>query len=462
MSMITAVILAAGKGTRMKSNLPKVLHQINGKAMISYVIEAACLSGADKNVLVVGHGAKQVQAALGHDFSYALQMPQLGTGHALQCAVPAIDPDCRSLLVLCGDTPLITAQTLKALVAEFKQSQGACTVLTTMMEDPFGYGRIVRDAHGQIIKIVEEKDADYEQKQIKEVNTAIYCFDYQLLLSVINNLKNNNQQQEYYLTDLLELLSQKGYKVNSMLLDNNDEVMGINDRIQLAQAAGILRNKKNRSLMAAGVSIVDSENTYIETDVEIGIDTVIEPYTFIRGKTVIGSACHIGPNADVDSSIIGDGCQIKQSTIVGCHLGNDCNIGPFSYMRPGTVLADKVKIGGFVETKKAQVGFSSKIPHLSYIGDTKIGRDVNIGCGTITCNYDGFNKYITVIEDEAFIGSNTNLIAPVTVGKGAVVAAGSSVSKNVPKDALAIERAEQRNIEGWAEKNRGRRGLKEK
>jgi bifunctional UDP-N-acetylglucosamine pyrophosphorylase/glucosamine-1-phosphate N-acetyltransferase len=462
MSMITAVILAAGKGTRMKSDLPKVLHQVNGKAMISYVIEAAQESGADKSVLVVGHGAEQVRAALGHDLAYALQMPQWGTGHALQCAVPAIDPACRSILVLCGDTPLITAQTLQALMAEFQKSQSACTVLTTMMEDPFGYGRIVRDADGRIAKIIEEKDADYEQKQIKEVNTAIYCFDYQLLLSVINDLDNDNRQREYYLTDLLELLSQKGHKVHSMLLADSDEVMGINDRIQLAQAACILRKKKNRSLMAAGVSIVDSANTYIEDDVEIGIDTVIEPYTFIRGRTVIGCACQIGPNTDIDSAVIGNKCQIRQSTIVGCHMGNDCNIGPFSYMRPGTVLADQVKVGGFVETKKAQVDSGSKIPHLSYIGDTKIGRDVNIGCGTITCNYDGFAKYTTIIEDGAFIGSNTNLIAPVTVGKRAVVAAGSSVSKDVPADALAIERAEQRNIEGWAEKNRCRKGRKEK
>ncbi|MGI5891147.1 MAG: bifunctional UDP-N-acetylglucosamine diphosphorylase/glucosamine-1-phosphate N-acetyltransferase GlmU [Bacillota bacterium] len=454
MSIITAVILAAGKGTRMKSALPKVLHQANGKAMISFVIDAVLKSGVQKTVLVVGHGAKEIQDTLGEGYDYALQVPQLGTGHALKCAIPVIDKNCQSILVLCGDTPLITADTLQKLVHKFTQSGSAATILSAMMDDPTGYGRIIRDERGQVIKIVEEKDATDQQKKIQEVNTAIYCLDYPVLLSVIDDLKNDNKQQEYYLTDIIEILAHKGYLINSMLLDDSDEVMGVNDRLQLAYASQILRQRKNHNLLSAGVGIIDSNNTYIEEDVKVGPDTIIEPYTFLRGHTVIGKNCLIGPNCDISQSSIGDNCQIKQAVMIGCQTGNNCQIGPFSYLRPGTVLDDNVKVGGFVETKQTQVGKNSKIPHLSYIGDSRIGSGVNIGCGTITCNYDGFNKYLTIIDDNAFIGSNTNLIAPVSIGKGAVVAAGSSISKDVPEDALAIERSEQKNIDKWAVRKR--------
>ncbi|MGI6361810.1 MAG: bifunctional UDP-N-acetylglucosamine diphosphorylase/glucosamine-1-phosphate N-acetyltransferase GlmU [Bacillota bacterium] len=454
MSPISAIILAAGKGTRMKSTLPKVLHQANGKAMISYITEAAIQSGVQEIVLVVGHEAEKVRGVLGEEFSYAMQTPQLGTGHALQCALPAISSDCQAVLVLCGDTPLLKETTIIELLAAFSGCDSACTILSTVRKDPAGYGRIIRDHEGQVVKIVEERDASEQEKAIQEVNTAIYCFSYPLLLSVINELKNDNKQQEYYLTDVIGLLTQKGHTVDTFVLEDQDEVMGVNDRVQLSYATDVLRRRKNQQLMLDGVSLVDADHTYIEPDVQIGSDTIIEPNTFIRGKTVIGSGCRIGPNCDISDSQIGDDCQIIQSMMIGCCVADKCIIGPFSYMRPGTTLAEGVKIGGFVETKKAQIGKGSKVPHLSYMGDAEIGEGVNIGCGTITCNYDGYGKYKTIIEDGAFIGSNTNLIAPITIGRNATVAAGSSIGTDVPEEALAIERASQANIEGWVIRKR--------
>lgn len=454
MTSITAVILSAGKGTRMKSACPKVLHQVCGKPMVSYVIDAAQKSGAQQIVLVIGHGSEMVREELGERFEYALQEPQLGTGHALQTALPAVADSADSLLVLCGDTPLLTVPTLSRLGAYFADTKAACTILTAVMDMPKGYGRIVRDSGGNVQSIVEEKDASAAEKEIKEINAGVYFFDKKALLSVIGNLSPNNAQGEYYLTDVIAFLINKGHTVNAFTVADAREIMGVNDRIQLSYAAKILRWRKLLALMASGVTVIDPDSTYIDEDVTVGPDTIIEPQTFLRGVTSLGGNCHIGPACDITDSQVGDDCRLNRAVLWGAKVGANCTIGPFAYLRPGTVLGDKVKVGDFVELKKSTVGTGSKVPHLSYIGDAEIGAGVNIGCGTITCNYDGFAKYPTVIEDGAFIGSNTNLVAPVKVGKNSIIAAGSTITSEVPPDALALGRARQVNKESWAAQKR--------
>ncbi len=462
MSLLTAIILAAGKGTRMRSQLPKVLHKVNGKAMAAYAIEAARGSGAGQIVLVVGHEADEVKKALGGGLEYAVQSPQLGTGHALQLAIPSLKKGCRDIMVLCGDTPLLRGETLKELYNFFLKTKASCTVLSAFLPEPSGYGRLIRGEDGNLKAIVEQKDANPQELGIKEINTGTYCFCLEDILPLINNLENRNAQGEYYITDLIGALVKEGKTVNALPMGDITQVLGINDRIQLAQASAIMRQIKNRQLMEAGVTIIDPETTYIESDCKVGIDTIIEPNCFLRGDTVIGENCIIGPNSDIRDSQIGDGGKVVNALVIQCRAGNNCDIGPFSYIRPGTVLADFVKVGGFVEMKKAHIDTGSKVPHLSYVGDALIGKKVNIGCGTITCNYDGYNKYQTIIEDEAFIGSNSNFIAPVRVGKNAHVAAGSTITQNVPENALGIARGKQRNIEGWVEEWHKRRDCPKK
>ncbi|MBQ1501905.1 MAG: bifunctional UDP-N-acetylglucosamine diphosphorylase/glucosamine-1-phosphate N-acetyltransferase GlmU [Firmicutes bacterium] len=433
MRKMSAVILAAGKGTRMKSELPKVLHQLGHKPMAQYVIDAARGAGVDETCVVVGHGAEAVKDALGGELLYALQEPQLGTGHALQQALPICSKDADSFLVLCGDTPLLTAETLRDLRGYFELSKAACTVMSAVLPDGGSYGRIVRDGHGNLSAIVEAKDANVEQLAICEINSGVYCFDSKALKAVINDLRPNNSQGEYYLTDVISAIRENGGLVNAYICRDAGEISGVNDRCQLAEAGKILRRRKNRQLMNSGITMVDPDTVYIDDDVEIGPDCLIEPQVYIEGPCRIGANCHIGPSV-----------MIIDSTI-----GNDCEIGPFCLIRPGTVLEDKAKAGHFVELKKSHIGHGSKVPHLSYLGDATVGRDVNIGCGTITCNYDGKNKYPTVIEDEAFIGSNTNLVAPVTIGRRSTVGAGSTITADVPEDTLALGRGRQCNIEGW-------------
>ena len=435
MRQMTAVILAAGQGTRMNSDKPKVLHEAMHKPLVKHVIAAVHHADIEDICIVVGHGAEAVKQALGEGYLYALQEQQLGTGHALMQALPIL-PSGDSIMVLCGDTPLLTEHTLRKLHEYFDATEAACTIMSTILPDGGSYGRIIRDANGNVEAIVEAKDASPEQLDIDEINSGVYCFDRAALTSVIDKLTPNNAQGEYYLTDIISELRAIGERVNAYICQNAEEIMGVNDRYQLYQASEILRQRKNMALMLSGVTMLDPSTVYIDDSVEISPDCVIEPQVYIEGACRIGSGCHIGPSVKINNSVIGENCEI----------------GPFCYLRPGTVLEDGSKAGHFVEIKKSRIGHGSKVPHLSYIGDADIGAGVNIGCGTITCNYDGKNKYSTTIEDEAFIGCNTNLVAPVTVGHRSTVAAGSTITEDVPEDSLAIARGRQRNVKGWTEK----------
>ncbi|MEL7568400.1 MAG: bifunctional UDP-N-acetylglucosamine diphosphorylase/glucosamine-1-phosphate N-acetyltransferase GlmU [Dehalobacterium sp.] len=457
MSFGCAIILAAGKGTRMKSRLPKVLHKLGGRYMVEHVINTVEELGVTEFIAVVGHEADMVQEALGKRVSYAMQQEQLGTGHAVMMALPYIKEEEGHVLVVCGDTPLIRPETLKKLWDHHLEAQAACTVLSAILPDPTGYGRIVRKQDDTLSKIVEQKDALPEELSIQEINTGTYCFDLKHLKEMIKNIASNNAQGEYYLTDMVALLGSRGLKVNAVLAEDFEETKGINSRSQLAEAERIMRMRKISCLMDDGVTIIDPASTFIEQDVIIGRDTVVEPFTFLRGKTVIGSECTIGPHADIKDSVLGDGVWVNRTVMIEASVGDQCHIGPFAYLRPGAELNREVKIGDFVEIKKSVIGEQSKVPHLTYVGDSEVGKNVNIGCGTITCNYDGKHKFRTVIKDGSFIGSNTNLVAPVEVGEGAIVGAGSTITKDVPSDALAVARGKQLNIPGWAAKKRQQR-----
>ncbi len=454
LSQVRAVVLAAGKGTRMKSALPKVLHEILGKPIVQYVIDSCVEIGIEKPILVIGHGAEQVKETIGDQVSYVLQEEQLGTGHAVLQAEALLQDFTGDVLIVCGDTPLLQASTLSKLLTYHHQHTAQATVLTAIMDDPTGYGRIIRDQLGQVTSIVEEKDATDQERTIPEINTGTYCFAAEPLLAALHQLTPNNAQGEYYLTDVLALLNQSGKVVQGYRVTVADETMGINDRVQLAIATRKIQERINLGHMLSGVTLIDSATTYIETAVQLGQDTIIYPNTMLQGKTTIGSGCILGPNTKVTDSTVGAGTNIQYTVVLESQIGQECNVGPFAYLRPGTVLGDQVKVGDFVEIKKSYIGTGSKVPHLSYVGDATVGTGVNIGCGTITCNYDGVNKYPTIIKNDAFIGSNTNLVAPVEVGEGAVVAAGSTITTDVPEQALGVARAKQRNIPSWKNKKK--------
>lgn len=458
MPKVMAVVLAAGHGKRMKSKLPKVLHRVGGRYMVQHVLDALEGAGVSETVLVVGHGAERVREALGPGYRYAVQAEQLGTGHAVLQAEPEVGEDCDTVMVVCGDTPLLTGDTLRRLLQRHRESGAAATVLSAVFSDPTGYGRIIRNQEGELVQIVEESDASAEVKRIAEGNTGTYCFSREHLFAALKELSPDNAQGEYYLPDVLTVMRRRRLKVVAAALADEEEARGINSRRQLAEVGQIMRRRVLQRLMEAGVTIVDPETTYIDSTVEIDVDTVIHPFTFIEGETRIGSDCIIGPFTRIVSSRLGSRVEVLNSVILESELGDRCQIGPFAYLRPLTRLADGVKVGDFVEIKKSQVGRGSKIPHLSYIGDATLGEGVNIGAGTITCNYDGERKYPTVVEDGAFIGSNTNLVAPLRVGAHAVTGAGSTITKDVPPYALAVERSSQRNISEWQSKvKRGRR-----
>ena len=453
----TAIILAAGQGTRMKSKLPKVLHKVLGKPMVQWVIDCLTAAGVTDKITVLGHGAEQVATVVGEQTSIVYQTEQLGTGHAVMQGVKALGTENDCVIVICGDTPLLQADTIKSLLAKHNAEKNMVTVLTAQASDPTGYGRIVRNG-AQIEAIVEQKDATEEEKTITEINTGTYCFNQQFLLQYLPTLTTNNAQKEYYLTDLIKIANQNQFPVGGYQLDDFSESLGVNNRVQLAQAEQVLRQRKCNEVMLAGVTLIDPASTYIGADVVIGNDTIIYPNVVLEGATVIGSDNIIGMNCRFVDSIIGDNNDIQSTTIVESTVGNGCKIGPMAYLRPGTVLADQVKIGDFVEVKKSKIGTGTKIPHLSYVGDAVVGSSVNIGCGTITCNYDGVNKYQTTIKDNAFIGSNTNLVAPVVVEEKAFIGAGSTITKDVPADTLAVVRGELRLKDDWSK----RQALKKK
>lgn len=452
MSNRYAIILAAGQGTRMKSKLYKVLHPVCGKPMVQHVIDQVKSLNINEIVTIVGHGAEKVKDQLGEDSQYALQAEQLGTAHAVQQAGDMLADKEGVTIVVCGDTPLIKGETMEALFKHHEETNAKATILTARAEDPTGYGRIVRNAEGFVEKIVEHKDASEQERSINEINTGTYCFDNKMLFEAIQNVSNDNVQGEYYLPDVIEILKNQGEIVSAYVTDSFTETLGVNDRVALAEAERTMKKRINEYHMRNGVSIIDPDNTYIGTDVKVGQDTVIFPGTTLSGSTVIGSECQIGPNTEIRNCEIGNNTVIRQSAAFDSKIGSEVNIGPFAHIRPESDIHDEVKIGNFVEIKKAVFGKGSKASHLSYIGDAEVGADVNIGCGSITVNYDGKNKFLTKIEDGVFIGCNSNLVAPVTIGKGAYVAAGSTITEDVPGEALALARARQVNKEHYVGK----------
>jgi bifunctional UDP-N-acetylglucosamine pyrophosphorylase / glucosamine-1-phosphate N-acetyltransferase len=452
MSNRYAVILAAGQGTRMKSKLYKVLHPVCGKPMVQHVVDHVKKLNIQEMVTVIGHGAEMVKAQLGEESHYALQSEQLGTAHAVMQAQQILEGKEGVTIVVCGDTPLIKAETMESLFKHHEELSAKATILTARIDDPTGYGRIIRNENGFVEKIVEHKDATEAEREINEINTGTYCFDNTALFEALKMVSNDNVQGEFYLPDVVEILKNQGEVVTAFQTNDLEETLGVNDRVALAEAERIMRSRINESHMRNGVTIIDPANTYIESDVVIGQDTILLPGTILKGRTVIGADCQIGPNSEIDTCEVGDETVIRQSAAYNSTIGSLVNIGPFAHIRPDSAINDEVKIGNFVEIKKAVFGKGSKASHLSYIGDAEVGSDVNIGCGSITVNYDGKNKFLTKIEDGVFIGCNSNLVAPVTIGKGAYVAAGSTVTKNVPGNALSIARAQQVNKENYVDK----------
>ncbi|UKS65412.1 bifunctional UDP-N-acetylglucosamine diphosphorylase/glucosamine-1-phosphate N-acetyltransferase GlmU [Rossellomorea marisflavi] len=446
-----AVILAAGQGTRMKSKLYKVLHQVCGKPMVEHVVDHISTLNVEKTVTVVGHGAELVKSHLEGKSDFALQAEQLGTAHAVRQSEDVLGNLEGTTLVVCGDTPLIKGETMEALVAHHEGLGAKATILTGHTEAPDGYGRIIRNDQGLVERIVEHKDATDEELRVKEINTGTYCFDNKALFEALTKVSNDNVQGEYYLPDVIEILKAEGEIVSAYQTGDFAETLGVNDRVALAQAEITMQGRINEFHMRNGVTIKDPKNTYIDSDITIGRDTVILPGTVLKGNTVIGEDAVVGPNTEVKDCTIGDRTVLRQSVAHDSFIGADVQVGPFAHIRPASNIGDEVKIGNFVEIKKASFGKGSKASHLSYIGDAEVGSDVNLGCGSITVNYDGKNKFLTKIEDGVFVGCNSNLVAPVTIGQGAYVAAGSTITEDVPGEALSIARARQVNKENYAQ-----------
>ena len=446
---LNAIILAAGKGTRMKSDTIKILHKLLDKPMLEYIYDALEPLKTKKIVTVVGHQKDKVLNLYGNKSSFAEQIEQLGTGHAVLQAQEFFNDKDEDVLILCGDTPLLTAETLQNLVSYHQSNKFTCTVLTAIQADPTGYGRIIRNDEGNVISIVEEKDASIQEKAITEVNTGIFVFNVGLLFDFLPKVKNDNAQGEYYLPDVLKLLISNGLPIGAQTMANPEEMAGINDRVKLYEAEQILKERINKDLMLQGVTIIDPKSTYISTSAKIESDVVIYPMCFIEGNTTIKKGSVIGPSTRIVNCQIGENTEINNSVLLESYIGDHVSVGPFAYIRPNTRVEKNARIGNFVELKNTTVGENSKAAHLAYLGDAQIGQNVNIGCGTITVNYDGKNKHKTVIESGVFVGSNSNLVAPVTIEEGAFVAAGSTITDDVPKNNLAIARCRQTNKENW-------------
>ena len=447
-----AIILAAGQGKRIKSNLPKVLHKACGKEMVNHVIDTMREAGIDDVNVIIGKGAKLVQdRTSSRNVTYSLQEEQLGTGHAVKCAKAFLDGKSGVVAIFTGDAPLIKASTVKKLIDIHIANNNCATLLTSIVENPTGYGRIVRNDNA-VEKIVEHKDCSEDELNITEINAGMYCFDIKNLLDALGKLSNNNAQGEYYLTDVIEIFKSNGEKIGAMVT-NFEETLGVNSRSELAVVENILRKRINKMHLDNGVTIIDPNNTYIGVDVKIGQDTIIYPGNVIEGDTVIGESCVIYPNSIVNNSIIEEGVEIQSSVILDSKIGKNTTVGPFAYIRPESNIGNSVRIGDFVEIKKSTIGDNTKVSHLTYIGDAEVGTSCNFGCGTVVVNYDGKKKHKTKIGNNVFIGCNTNLVAPVEVKDNSYTAAGSTITKEVPEGSLAVARARQKNIDGWVERN---------
>lgn len=447
-----AIILAAGKGTRMKSKLYKVLHPVCGKPMVEHIMNRVEEINPNKVVTIVGHGADEVKAQLGTRSEYALQEEQLGTGHAVMQAADFLKGKKGTTLVISGDTPLLTSETLDQLFEYHKGKNASATILTAQADDPSGYGRILRDRVGIVDKIVEQKDASFEEAQIKEINTGTYCFDNELLFEALDNITTDNVQGEYYLTDIIEILKDNGHTVAAYQTNDFDESIGVNDRIALSQANSIMRKRINRNHMRNGVSFIDPNTTYIDDGVKIGAETIIEPGVSLKGDTTIGENCVITQNSQIIDSSIEDNVTVKSSTIEESivHIGAD--VGPYAHLRPKSEIKQQAHIGNFVEIKNAVIGEKTKVGHLTYVGDATLGKEINVGCGTVFVNYDGKNKHHTTVGDHSFIGSAVNLIGPVNIASNTCLAAGSTITDDVFENDMAIARARQVNKEGYAKR----------
>lgn len=452
-----AIILAAGEGKRMKSNTPKVLHKVCGKEMINHVIDNIRKSGVEEVSIVIGKGADKVRKETeNRNVFYSVQEEQLGTGHAVMCAEEFLKGKKGSVAIFVGDGPLITEETVAKLTKYHKEEQCSATILTSIMSDPLKYGRIIRNAQGEVEKIVEFKDCNEEEINVNEINSGMYCFDIDTLLNTLGKLNNNNNQGEYYLTDVIEILKSEGKKVGAIAVDV-EEITAVNSKVELSVANEIMRNRINRKHMDNGVIIIDPKNTYIECDVTIGQDTVIYPGNVIEGSTVIGENCLLYSNNRITNSTIGDDVTIENSVVLNSAVGDNTTVGPFAYIRPETTIGNNARIGDFVEIKKSTIGNGTKVSHLTYIGDAEVGEKCNFGCGTVVVNYDGKAKYKTTIGNNVFIGCNTNLVSPVEVEDDTYIAAGSTITEKVPEGSLAIARARQINKENWVyDKNKNK------
>ncbi|HUR20572.1 MAG TPA: bifunctional UDP-N-acetylglucosamine diphosphorylase/glucosamine-1-phosphate N-acetyltransferase GlmU [Vicinamibacterales bacterium] len=465
MTDLHVVILAAGKGTRMKSALPKVLHPLAGRPLIEHILSTVDHLPTTSTTLVVGHGADQVQTALASrpSLQYVVQSPQLGTGHALLQAEPVLSGATGNVLLLYADVPLLEPGTLLRLLEAHRNAKAAMTVLTAELPDPYGYGRIVRGGEGQIERIIEERDASSAQRAIREINSGIYALSMEPLFEHLHRLATDNSQGEYYLTDLVGLYRQQGLPVDALCLDSADELRGVNSRLDLAELSQIVRQRKNRLLMMDGVTLDDPATTFVDMDVTVGPDTVLGPGVRLEGRTVVGDRCRIHAGSRLTNVTMEDDVVVLDySVIVDSRVGQGAAVGPMAHVRPESVIGSGARVGNFVELKKTSLGKGSKASHLTYLGDATIGEGVNIGAGTITCNYDGAAKYPTIIEDGVFIGSDSQLVAPVTVGKDAYVGAGSTIVSDVPAGSLALARGRQVIKADWAAKRKAARKATQK
>lgn len=447
-----AIILAAGQGTRMKSKLYKVLHPVCGKPMVDHVLTEIEKNDMQEVVTIVGHGAEKVKETLGDRTEYALQAEQLGTGHAVLQAESILGDKDGMTIIACGDTPLFTAKTFEELFEYHKQKGAVATVLTAHTDDPFGYGRIIRNEIGIVEKIVEQKDATEKEAAVKEINTGVYCFDNRELFKALHEIKNDNAQGEYYLPDVMEIFQKEGKVVAAYQMKDFEESMGVNDRIALSKATKVMQRRINENLMRQGVTLINPENTYIDVDVKVGADTVIEPGVYLKGNTVIGEDCFIGANSQIIDSTLENNVTVTSSMIEESIMHEGSDIGPNGHLRPLAEIGKNAHIGNFVEVKKAQIGENTKVGHLSYVGDATLGRDINVGCGTVFVNYDGMNKHHTNVGDYSFIGSGSNIVAPVNIADHAYVAAGSTITNDIDAHDMGIARGRQINKKGYFDK----------